>query len=133
VADHPALLFANDAFYVAFASRDLAAMNEIWSERPGVTCIHPGWKPLIGRRTVMESWLAILGNPASPRISCHRPQATILGDVGYVVCFEKLEDGFLVASNIFIREGGLWKMLHHHAGVSPPPTEQADEPVPFLQ
>ena len=68
MSDHVSVLFANDAFYAAFAGRDLEAMDELWSRRPNVTCIHPGWSPLIDRDSVMQSWRAILSNPASPAI-----------------------------------------------------------------
>jgi hypothetical protein len=63
VSDQISVLFANEAFYAAFAARDIEAMDELWSRRPNVTCIHPGWSPLIGRDSVMQSWRAILSNP----------------------------------------------------------------------
>ena len=40
---------------------------------------------------------------------------TIAGDMGFVVCSEELPSGRLVATNIFVREGGTWKICHHHA------------------
>ena len=61
-----AVLFANEAFYRAFADRDIAAMEEIWASEAPVACIHPGWSPVIGRERVLASWRAILANPASP-------------------------------------------------------------------
>jgi len=122
VSDQVALLFANEAFYAAFAGRDMDVMNGLWSSRREVTCIHPGWLPLAGRDDVMQSWQAILSNPASPAISCWNATAHILGDVAYVLCHEQLQHGFLAATNIFVREAGTWKLVHHQAGASPPPT-----------
>ncbi len=55
-----AVLFANEAFYRAFADRDIAAMEEIWASEAPVACIHPGWSPVIGRERVLASWRAIL-------------------------------------------------------------------------
>ena len=52
--DHEAVLFANEAFYQAFAARDLAAMEEVWAHHCPVACIHPGWPPLHGRQAVNE-------------------------------------------------------------------------------
>ena len=40
--EHAAVLFANDAFYLAFANRDYDAMDVIWARDAPVTCIHPG-------------------------------------------------------------------------------------------
>jgi ketosteroid isomerase-like protein len=129
-SDEPTVRFANEAFYTAFLSRDLAAMDEVWSRRSTVTCVHPGWAPLIGRDRVMGSWQAILGNPQSPRIHCRDARVVLLGDIAYVVCYEELDKAtFLVATNVFAREDGTWKLVHHQAGAVPPPEEAESEPA----
>ena len=119
--DRQPLLFANTAFYTAFAARDLNAMAALWSTRAQVSCIHPGWGALVGREAVMASWQAILGNPAAPQISCHNATARAFEALGYVICYEVLQGGILVATNIFVREETVWKLLHHHAGHSQAP------------
>ena len=63
------MLFANEAFYRAFADGDLAAMDAVWASAAPVACIHPGWNLLDGREAVMASWRAILNNPKRPDIS----------------------------------------------------------------
>jgi hypothetical protein len=126
--EHAAVLFANDAFYLAFANHDLAAMNDIWAKETPVTCIHPGWAPLAGRDTVMESWQAILTSPSAPKITCQNAEARVVGKIGCVICHEVLDQGFLVATNIFVREGDGWKIIHHQAGAAPPPDTEAEPP-----
>lgn len=121
MSDQHALLFANSAFYAAFAARDYVAMDAVWSAREQVTCIHPGWSALIGRESVMHSWRTILANPNAPRISCHNESAYVYDAVGYVICYEALPEGVLVATNVFAREVGEWKLVHHQAGQSPAP------------
>lgn len=132
MSDQHALLFANAAFYAAFAARDVDAMDAIWAASDAVSCIHPGWSALIGREPVMASWRTILSNPRAPRISCHNPVAHMLDSVGYVICLEALQEGFLVATNIFIRESGDWKLLHHQAGQCPAP-DRLDAAIHPLQ
>lgn len=110
------LLFANDVFYIAFGNRDAAAMDDLWSRHTAVTCIHPGWQALTTREAVMDSWRAILGNPRAPRLSCRGPQAVIKGDMGLVVCYEVIGATVLAASNVFIREDDVWRLVHHQAG-----------------
>jgi hypothetical protein len=117
-----AVLFCNDAFYIAFAGRDMVAMDDVWAASDQVTCVHPGWSVLIGRDAVMQSWRAILGNPDSPRISCVQPRAFVLGTTAYVLCYERIDGTFLIATNVFVREQRSWKLLHHQAGTAPPPT-----------
>jgi ketosteroid isomerase-like protein len=112
------VLQANAAFYGAFARRDLAAMDALWAKEAPVACIHPGWPALRGREEVMASWRAIFGGGGAPPIRCSRAVASRLGDgnAAYVVCRESLPGAELIATNLFVREEGRWKMCHHHAG-----------------
>ncbi|MSO70211.1 MAG: DUF4440 domain-containing protein [Alphaproteobacteria bacterium] len=124
--DEAAVLFANDSFYAAFLARDVEAMTSLWSERSAICCIHPGWNAIEGRQAVLKSWEAILRNADAPRIRCHAPHAYVLGDTAFVVCYEVLEGGVLVATNGFVRENLGWRMVHHHAG---PANDLPPEPV----
>lgn len=127
-AEETALLFANEAFYTAFADRDMAAMEAIWAKNSPVGCIHPGWPPLFGRKAVLESWERILANPASPDVETAGAEAMCWGDIGVVVCYEKVEDTYLVATNTFMREGKTWRLVYHQAGpVSTPPGSASND------
>ena len=131
MSDVDALLFANEAFYRAFADRDRDAMDAIWGDREPIVCIHPGWDLLSGRDEVMQSWAAIMGNPNSPDIGCHATVAHSKGDVGVVICYEELDGQFLLATNMFVRDGRLWKLIHHQSGPTegrPPPPEETQGP-----
>lgn len=135
MSDHDAVLFANEAFYLAFSSRDFSAMQSIWAEHAPVTCVHPGWGLLADRREVMLSWQAILANPNSPDVECHNPIVHIYGDVASVICFELVAEASLLATNLFIREEKIWKLVHHQSGAAPPPDEEdwPDETENFMQ
>lgn len=129
--DREALLFANEAFYRAFADRDYPAMEELWSKTAPLACVHPGWGALDDRDEVLASWAAIIGNPDSPDINCLDATAYLYGDTGLVICYEEIEDQYLVASNLFVREGSIWKMVHHQAGpTTVVPTSEEEEPGP---
>lgn len=110
-----AILFANDAFYTAFAAGDYRAMADIWAIDRDVTCLHPGWEPLFGRDQVLASWQAILRQP--PKLSCVAPRAVLTGeDSAYVLCYEQLGDAVLIATNIFVRQQKVWRIVHHQSG-----------------
>ncbi len=130
MSDRQAVLFANEAFYQAFADGDVAAMEAIWARAAPVACIHPGWDLIAGRDEVMGSWRAILESANRPAIHSHGAQAFIHGAMALVVCYEELDQGFLVATNVFVREDGAWRMVHHQAGPTAPPDldETDDEP-----
>ena len=65
---------------------------------------------------MMGSWQAILQSGDATGFHCERAKATVLGDAGFVTCFERFGEGRLMATNVFVREGGTWHMVHHHAG-----------------
>jgi len=126
--DGDSLLRANAEFYRAFAAGELAAIDALWARAAPVSCIHPGWQGLFGRDAVIESWRAILGRP--PAIRMLGARAHVLGSVGYVTCIELIGESVLVATNIFARENGDWKLVHHQAGPSAEPIPSAeDDPV----
>lgn len=114
------VLAANAAFYSAFARLDAAAMDQLWARDAPVACLHPGWNPLVGREAVMQSWRGILlGGGAPASIRCEQPVAHVKGDAAWVICFEVIPGGALVATNFFVREAGRWRMAHHHSSPLP--------------
>ncbi len=128
MSEEAAVLFANDAFYNAFTTRDLDALKALWSRDAPVVCIHPGWAPLSGHEAVMESWANILSGPGSPNIACQGAKARFLSDdVCFVTCYELIGQGALVATNIFVKEAEGWRMVHHQASPAarPPAAEES--------
>lgn len=126
MSNSEALLFANEFFYRAFAARDMKGLEEIWANVPTISCTHPGWNPVIGRIAVLESFRAILQGPSPPDVRCLAPTPVLLGECAYVLCHEALGGNYLVATNVFIREGRLWRLHHHHAGPAGNPPETAE-------
>ena len=112
------VLSTNAAFYEALATGDFGLMQKVWSNTDDVTCIHPGWGSILGRQSVMRSWETILQSP--PQIACTEPRGFVSGDSAYVIAYENLGDGRLIATNLFRLEDDAWKMIHHQAGVARP-------------
>ncbi len=128
VAAELEVLEANEAFYRAFAARDLDAMAGLWAESHPVACAHPGWDVLDGREEVLDSWRGILRSEAAPDVSCSHAQARVLGEAAFVTCHEVMAGGRLVATNVFVREGGRWRMVHHQASPIAPGQVRAPPP-----
>jgi ketosteroid isomerase-like protein len=118
------VLDANSAFYRAFSARDLPGMDALWARELPVACVHPGWDVLRGRDEVMDSWRAILGGGEAPQVACSHAFAQLHGELAIVVCREHLPGGQLVATNVFAREKGGWRLVHHQA--SPLATDEED-------
>lgn len=109
------VLTTNNAFYDAFTRGDLGAIDALWARRAPVACVHPGWDALHGRDEVMASFRSIVAGGAT-RVRCTRPSAYVLGESAYVVCGEDMGDAELVATNLFVREDGAWRLVFHQAG-----------------
>ncbi len=130
MAETEAVLFANAAFYHAFSTRDTEAMAGLWAESTPVSCIHPGWEALSDRGEVMESWVQILSGSGAPAITCHEPRLVLAGEFALVVCYEAIADNLLVATNIFIREDGQWRLMHHQAGPTAYQLSESEDDAP---
>jgi ketosteroid isomerase-like protein len=128
MSDENAILAANAAYYRAFSGGDFAAMSRIWAEE-GVSCVHPGWMPLVGRDAVIESYRAILTGPGRVRIVHRDDSAIVTGDEGRVLCVEIVEgSALLAATNVYRRVGGVWRMVHHQASPIAMPAEESETP-----
>jgi len=128
MSDTDAILAANAAYYRAFSTGDVAAMDQIWAD-DGVSCVHPGWTPLIGRAAVVDSYRNILTSPNRVRIAHREDTAILTGDEGRVVCIEIVEGtALLAASNFFRHIGGAWRMVHHQASPIAVAVEESEPP-----
>ncbi len=128
MADDDDVLAANARFYTVFAAKDIAAMTALWARRARVACIHPGWQPLLGRDAVLASWREILSGDGAPPIRCGDAVAHVYGDAAFVICVEHIRMVELIATNIFVKEDGEWRMTHHHAsGVTQSPAVARDD------
>lgn len=94
----------------------MTAMSELWATEAPVSCIHPGWPVLIGRDDVITSWRGILESPTAPDIRVGETVVHRVGDTALVFCGEVVGGSALAATNVFVREGGAWRIAHHHAG-----------------
>jgi ketosteroid isomerase-like protein len=113
---------ANNAFYQAMQSLDLARMEDVWWHEEWVRCLHPGWELLSGWDKVKESWSSIFNSGVHFQVSISQPLVCVVGDAAWVSCIEQvtsmLETDFMTArvqaTNIFVRRKGQWRMVHHH-------------------
>jgi ketosteroid isomerase-like protein len=127
------IVAANESFYKAFNARDLDAMKRVWSSYEKITCVHPGWLPLIGLEPIIDSWQGIFKNSGNMDIQTTDVSVTTSEALAWVSCVEKLytiaTHGVLASkvfsTNLFQLNDGNWKMIMHHA--SPLPTSPESE------
>jgi len=120
---------ANQRFYAAFESLNLAEMEAVWAHDEGVQMVQPGWDLLLGWDDVRERWARIFGNLKRVRVAVSGVWVRVEGDVGWVACTARVTTAFaegfdeatVQATNIFVRREGQWLLAAHHA--SPLPTQ----------
>ena len=129
---------ANVAFYLALEKRDLSRMDGIWSHEGSISCVHPGWHRLDGWPEVRRSWENIFAHSRAWTVACEDVRISVAGDLAWVLCVEVIrpfgieEKGAaarMQATNIFVRQDGGWRMVHHHASPSPTGDSEEEETV----
>jgi ketosteroid isomerase-like protein len=118
---------ANDHFYRALESLDLAAMERIWLHDDAVRCIHPGSEALVGWPSVRKAWEQIFASTRWMRVQPTDVRLQVIGEVGIVACAENItatQDGDVgvavaQATNLFRYTGDGWRMIVHHASPAP--------------
>jgi PAS domain S-box-containing protein len=110
------VIAANEAFYEAFRRHDHAAMEALWALREPIVCVHPGWEALVGRADVLSSWRALLSGSSRVIAEFAEARVRVDGDTAVVTGVERMGGIELAATNVFVREGAAWKLVHHQAG-----------------
>lgn len=137
--DERAVAEANAAFYAAFEAKSIDAMGDAWARSSPVTCIHPGWTPLVGRDAVLASWAGIFRGTKTARFRLRDPRIFVSGSLAWVILVEELAleqasgeriHAQVLATNTFVREDGVFRMVHHQAGPAPDLAPAVDEPPP---
>ena len=122
-----ALRDANDRFYRALESLDLATMDAVWHHEGWVRCIHPGWDAVVGWPAVRQSWEQVFRGTRWMRVTPTDVEVQVYGPLGVVACAENItagsegEVGVAVAqaTNLFLKTAEGWRIIHHHASSAP--------------
>ena len=122
MAEEAAVIVANVAFYQALDNLDLDRMDTILASEEPVRVVHPGWPLVSGREAVLASWERIFDNAGMMQFTVADAEAHIDGDLAWVICTERLTsvqggqvvEGLVQATNLFRRQNGEWRMIHHH-------------------
>ena len=129
-----AIAQANQAFYHAFETLKIEAMESVWSKDADIQCGHPGWRILRGWGPVMESWKRIFDNTPSMQFILTDVKIEVNGDVAWVTLYENLASAIegqnysaaILTTNIFQKSPDGWRMILHHGSAVSQPTDQDD-------
>ncbi len=121
-SDKEAVLAANEAFYRAFANRNISDMSRLWWQGSTSLCIHPGGQVLTGWESIRASWESIFRNTDSLEIETEIIKAEIDLALAYIVVRETVLQSSRgrklkaqsMATNLFQKMAQRWYLVHHH-------------------
>ncbi len=121
---------ASNQFYAGLnrmLNGDVAPLAEIWSHGKAVTSLHPIGGREVGWDAVRESFEKVAQLSSDGKVGLKDQLIQVAGELAYEVGIEHGQvkiSGQPVTiehrvTNIYQREAGAWKMVHHHTDVSP--------------
>jgi ketosteroid isomerase-like protein len=121
---------ASEQFYAALnrmANGDAGSLADIWSHSTVVTTMHPIGGREVGWDEVKGPWQQVAQLASGGQVKLSDQLIQVSGDMAYEVGTEQGQ--FTLAgeqvsikqrvTNIYRREAGGWKIVHHHADISP--------------
>ena len=121
---------ASEQFYTALnrmVNGDAAALAGIWSHSASVTTMHPIGGRQVGWGQVRDSWEQVARLATEGAVTLGDQMIELAGDMAYELGSERGQ--FTLAgekisvenrvTNIYRREAGQWKIVHHHTDLSP--------------
>ena len=121
---------ASEQFYAALnrmATGDVSSMADIWSHSATVTTMHPIGGREVGWDQVKGPWGQVAQMASGGQIELSDQIIQVSGDMAYEVGIEQGQFTFAGeqvsieqrVTNVYRREAGGWKIVHHHSDISP--------------
>jgi ketosteroid isomerase-like protein len=120
----------SDQFYAALnsmANGDAGPMMEVWSHTPDVTTMHPIGGREVGWEQVRGPWEQVAAICSGGQVTLKDSLIRVEADLAYQLGTETVQltmgghdvsfDGRV--TNIYRREAGGWKIVHHHTDLQP--------------
>jgi len=121
---------ASNEFYAGLnrmANGDAGPLADIWSHSATVTTMHPIGGREVGWDQVRKSWEQVAQLSSGGQVKLDDQVIQIAGDAAYELGVERGRmtlAGQQVTidhrvTNIYRREAGAWKIVHHHSDIAP--------------
>jgi len=126
MSDEADVRSASERFYAALNAMlngDPDRMDDVWSHADDVSTMHPLGGRETGWQAVRDSWHNASKAFSSGSVEARDVVVRASGDLAYTLDVERVGAmlgeqpfaGEVRATNIYRREAGGWKIVHHHA------------------
>src|ERR1700730_10237549 len=120
---------ASENFYSALnrmLNGDAGPLGDIWSHSANVTTMHPIGGREVGGDQVRESWEKVAQLTTQGQVRLRDQFIQVAGDAAYELGVEHGQftlagqpvTGESRVTNIYRRESGAWKIVHHHTDIA---------------
>ncbi len=109
-------------FYEALQHADIEALMAVWSDDDEIVCVHPGGPRVVGPAAIRAAFESMF---ASGAITARPEKVRRLQSLNCAVhsVLERIEiatpqgpqTAWVVATNVYLKSGGGWAMVAHHA------------------
>lgn len=124
------------AFYDAMERADLKLMMAVWADDSNAMCIHPNGPRLAGLSAIRESFAEIFSHGPSAGLQVselrrHMGQTLAIHNVYEIFKAPNAQTKIppVLATNIYLLTPNGWRMIVHHASLSPQGTTPEDQGV----
>ena len=121
---------ASERFYAALSRMlqgDSSALADCWSHSAEVTAMHPIGAREVGWEAVRKSFEMVASLATDGKVGLQDQLIRVVGECAYEVGSEQGQAKFAGqqvsidhrVTNIYRREAGAWKLIHHHTDLAP--------------
>ena len=121
---------ASEQFYTALnrmIAGDSSLLSGVWAHGATVTTMHPIGGRQVGWDKVLDSFQQVAGIASAGQVKLEDQILHVIGDLAYELGVERGQATFAGqqvtldhrVTNVYRREAGRWKIVHHHTDVSP--------------
>lgn len=114
-------------FYEALQNADIERLMAVWSDDDDIVCVHPGGPRVVGPAAIRATFDSIFGNGAVDarpekvrRLHSHACAVHSVLEHVRVMTEEGPRDGWVVATNVYLKTAQGWRLVAHHASPGAP-------------
>jgi ketosteroid isomerase-like protein len=109
------------------ANGESNTLASAWLQNDNATAMHPIGGRDVGWKEVENSFNQVAGVASDGKVELKDQLIRVLGDAAFEVGIEKAQfkiageevKGEIRVTNIYQKENGSWKMVHHHTDIAP--------------
>lgn len=124
------------AFYDALERADLNLMMTVWEDEPGIVCIHPQGPRLAGFTAIRGSFTEMFSHGSNVKLKVselrkHQSQTLAIHSVYETFTAPDRTEVLppVLATNVYLLTPHGWRMILHHASLSPQGTTVEEQGV----